>query len=242
MNSNARITIITVVLNGAGHLENTIRSVIENRTKANIDHIVIDGGSTDGTVDLLRRYDSEINYWVSERDSGIYDAMNKGWVVAAEDSLVLFLGAGDRLVSVPDKIEQFNKKDVIYGNVLVENGKAFKPKAGIHLKLYNSLHHQALLIRRSCHPDPPFDIRYKIYADFDFNQRLLKNGVNFIYSPSFTSYASPGGVSGQPCFAESLKVIKKNFGYCWMLLAVCGFVAMRTFPGMKRFHPIQQLS
>ncbi|HLY96654.1 MAG TPA: glycosyltransferase family 2 protein, partial [Sideroxyarcus sp.] len=78
------ITVITVVFNGVATLEHTIRSVIE-QTYANVEYIVIDGGSTDGTVDILRKYDADIDYWVSGRDAGIYDAMNKGIALAGGD-------------------------------------------------------------------------------------------------------------------------------------------------------------
>ena len=78
------VSVITVVFNGAATLEHTIRSVIE-QTYGNVEHIIIDGGSTDTTLDILRKYESKIDYWVSEKDAGIYDAMNKGIVLARGD-------------------------------------------------------------------------------------------------------------------------------------------------------------
>ena len=71
------VTIITVVFNGEKYLQQTIQSVI-NQTYDNVEYVVIDGGSTDGTVDIIRKYEDKIDYWVSEPDQGIYDAMNKG--------------------------------------------------------------------------------------------------------------------------------------------------------------------
>lgn len=84
---------ITVVFNGAATIEHTIRSVLD-QTYDNIEHIVIDGGSTDGTVDILRCYDVYLDFWISETDSGIYDAMNKGIALASGD-VVGFLNADD---------------------------------------------------------------------------------------------------------------------------------------------------
>ena len=97
MNSTGRIAVITVVKNGACYLEETILSIIEKKLSAEIDYIVIDGGSTDGSVDIIKKYADQISYWVSEPDNGIYDAMNKGWAAAADDSFILFLGVGDKI-------------------------------------------------------------------------------------------------------------------------------------------------
>jgi glycosyltransferase involved in cell wall biosynthesis len=101
----ARISIITVVLNDASQLEATIQCVIEKKTTVDLDYLIIDGGSTDGTIDIIKRYDKQLYYWTSERDSGIYSAMNKGWMSAANDNFILFLGAGDRLISLPDNMD-----------------------------------------------------------------------------------------------------------------------------------------
>jgi glycosyltransferase involved in cell wall biosynthesis len=212
------ITVITVVYNGAAYLEGTIRSVIA-QTYPNIEYFIIDGGSTDGTVEVIKKYADRIKYWVSEKDSGIYDAMNKGWALAKEESFILFLGAGDTLVSLPENMDQFHTNEVIYGEVDI-GGKYFPPEIDYHIKLYNSLHHQALLINKSLHKDIPFDLNYRVYADFDFNQRLYKKGIRFICSDSFRSYAMPGGISKKYPLAESLKIVRKNFGVFWSVLSL----------------------
>jgi glycosyltransferase involved in cell wall biosynthesis len=222
------ITIITVVYNGVKYLEETIKSVL-NLPYDNIDYIVIDGGSIDGTVDIIKKYESRISYWVSEMDNGIYDAMNKGWIAANEGSFILFLGAGDKILSLPTEINNYKNNDVIYGRVKLDNNKVFTSKAGIGLKIRNTLHHQALLINKSLHPEKPFDLKFKIFADFDFNQRLSKMGVNFIYSDAFWGYALSAGVSSKYCLAESLKVVMKNFGLVWSFLALLYFLARRVF-------------
>jgi len=77
MKNKPLISIVTVVYNGEEFLEETIKSVV-SQTYKNIEYIIIDGGSTDGTVDIIKKYEDKIDYWVSEPDSGIYDAMNKG--------------------------------------------------------------------------------------------------------------------------------------------------------------------
>jgi glycosyltransferase involved in cell wall biosynthesis len=240
MSGMGRISVITVVKNGAGHLEETILSVIKQKATAEIDYLIIDGGSTDGTTDIIRKYAGHISYWVSEPDSGIYDAMNKGWAVASDESFIMFLGAGDRINSLPVIMDSFSLNDVVYGSVWMGEHTVFNARADFHLKIYNSLHHQALLVNKALHPGPPFDCRYRIYADFDFNQRLLKNGAHFVFSPEFIGYACPGGVSDRHCFAESLRIVSANFGFLWAIVAFSGYYAMQMFPLFKRLRPYQE--
>jgi glycosyltransferase involved in cell wall biosynthesis len=208
---NPSITVITVVYNGKQHLEETIQSVLA-QTYENMSYIIIDGGSTDGSVDIIRRYQDKISNWVSEKDLGIYDAMNKGWAAAADDSYVLFLGAGDRLISLPSNMQNHASADVIYGKVRIGEDRIFISKTGPILKLFNTLHHQALLIKKSVHPGTPFDLRYTVYADFDFNQRLLKQGAAFTYAEDLVGYAMPGGLSSTYAVRESFDVVRRNFG------------------------------
>jgi glycosyltransferase involved in cell wall biosynthesis len=241
MNTVARISVITVVLNAASNLEETIQSVLEKKSTVGLDYLIIDGGSTDGTVDVIRKYADQISYWASNPDNGIYDAMNKGWAAAADDSFILFLGAGDRLISLPDAMSCYRHNYVVYGVVRMGEKTVFKARADYHLKLYNSLHHQALLVNKALHPAPPFNCRYRLYADFDFNQRLMKSGARFIYSPQFIAYAHPGGLSYKTNLSESLRIIRKNFGCFWMLLTLGGAFTMKIFPLLKRLRPFQEI-
>ncbi|GAW66664.1 glycosyltransferase [Geoanaerobacter pelophilus] len=234
-----RICVITVVRDGAQFLEGTIQSVLEQKERVDLDYIVIDGGSTDGSVDIIRRYSERLLYWVSEPDRGVYDAMNKGWAAAGDDSSILFLGAGDRIVSLPDHLERFGDKVVVYGMVRMGEDRVFHPRCDFHLKLYNSLHHQALLVPKALHPAPPFDLRYRVYADFDFNQRLANSSARFVYSPQLIGYARPGGVSDRAGFVETLRIVYRNSGFLWAALAVSGYYAMKIFPLMKRLRPIR---
>ena len=92
------ITVITVVFNGAAYLEDTIKSVI-NQTYDNVEYVIVDGGSTDGSVGIIKKYEGLIDYWVSEKDGGIYDAMNKGVKVSTSDWVNL-LNSGDVFNSI----------------------------------------------------------------------------------------------------------------------------------------------
>ena len=240
MNSTGRISIVTVVKNGACHLEETIVSIVEKMATVEIDYIIIDGGSIDGTTDIIKKYADKITYWISEPDNGIYDAMNKGWAVAAENSFILFIGAGDRIISLPGDMNCYCQDDVVYGSVQMGENTTFRARADFHLKIYNSLHHQALLVNKARHLSPPFKCRYPVYADFDLNQRLKKSGANFIYSQDFISYARPGGVSDQNCFTESLSVITANYGFLWAAIALLSYYTMKVIPILKRLRPFRK--
>lgn len=217
LNAAAKLTIITVCYQSAPQLELTISNVAGIKREG-ISYLVIDGGSTDGTTELLRKNGSVVDRWVSEPDRGIYDAMNKGWAAASSDSYILFLGAGDRIISLPPDLGTFRPDDVLYGDVRLE-GRVFRGAAGFGLRCNNTLHHQALLVHKSLHPDPPFDTRFKVYADFDFNQRLMKSGARFVHSPAFSSSALPGGVSSRKAHLETLRIVRKNFGLLWCGIA-----------------------
>jgi len=212
------ITIITVVYNGEKYLRETIQSVI-NQTYDNIEYIIIDGGSTDGTLDMIRKYEDKIDYWISEKDRGIYDAMNKGWEAANEFGKILFLGAGDKILSLPniESLKEF-PTDIFYGSVDLEH-KIFHSRANWTLKLGNTLHHQALLIPKNIYPEKPFDLTFKVYSDYDFNLRLYMLGATFQFSEGFKAYALPDGLSSAFDVNEMSLVSKKNCGSIWAALS-----------------------
>lgn len=217
------ITIITVVYNAVAHLEDTIDSVA-NMTYGNLEYIIVDGGSTDGTVDIIKKHSAVVKKWISEKDKGIYDAFNKGWKLADDTSYVLYLGAGDKIFGLPRPELLFNKK-AVYGVVQLGDHRMFRSTAGFRLRLGNTLHHQALLVKKDVHPEPPFDLTFRTYADFDFNQRLIKKGVDFTFVEGFRAYALPGGVSENFNEMESAAIVKKNFGLFWGLVARAYYAA-----------------
>src|SRR3989344_1701590 len=123
MQFNPKIRIITVVYNAKSLIERTIKSVL-SQTYTNIEYIIIDGGSSDGTLEIAEKYQHDIAVILSGKDNGIYDAMNKGLSTATGD-FVLFLNAGDELYSteIISKILSLGDADVYYGNTAVVNEK-----------------------------------------------------------------------------------------------------------------------
>jgi glycosyltransferase involved in cell wall biosynthesis len=220
------VSIVTVVYNAKDSFEQTILSVIN--CGRSVEFIVIDGGSTDGTVDILKKYQDHITIWSSEPDSGIYDAMNKGWNKADINNHILFLGAGDAVVQLP--ADEDLKVDCIYfGEVIIGDNRVFKSKFDFRLKIGNTMHHQALLIPKKLHPQSPFNTKYKVYADFDFNQRLLKSKACFIQTSQLKSFVMPDGFSQHFKTMEWFYIIKTNFGPLYAILGYMyhGFQIMR---------------
>ena len=144
------ISIITVVYNGEKYLEETIQSVI-NQTYDNVEYIIIDGGSTDGTLNIIKKYEDKIDYWVSERDNGIYDAMNKGIFLATGEWLN-FMNAGDKfyntnvLQNIFIQINKFIDVELIYSDTYLD-GKVLL-ECDIQK---NVIIHQSLIYKKGLH-------------------------------------------------------------------------------------------
>lgn len=189
-----KITVITVCYNAEKVLENTILSVV-NQQYNELEYIVIDGKSTDGTLEIIKKYKDHIAQWLSEPDKGIYDAMNKGLKMAT-GKWVIFMNAGDGFVN-PHVLKDFTtliSEDamIAYGDVIMEcEGYYYIQKMGKAdvVSYQMPVNHQATLIRRSYHQANPFDISYKSSGDYNFfYQAYLRDHVKFQYIPLVLSY------------------------------------------------------
>jgi hypothetical protein len=206
------------VLNGEEHLEQAILSVI-NQPYEHLEYLVIDGGSSDGTLDIIRRYESQIDYWVSEPDEGIYDAMNKGWA-ASHGEYVYYLGADDVLLTVPvSSLAEAcqNGVDLVYGDVCLSNGRYCKSRYGIELLVNNSLHHQGLFLKRSLFAKPPFRKEYKVFSDFDLNQRLYKQRRTALAVHEPIALFRLTRTREESRAAEFFQIVRANFGIAVMV-------------------------
>ncbi len=218
------ISIITVVFQARQDLPALIDSVLRLKDK-NTEFIVIDGGSKDGTAELLKQYDSAIDYWVSEPDQGVYDAMNKG-IAAAKGTFVFHLNAGDRLLCLPTEeleLVALEHADVAAFRVLIDGEEEFRPEIGLALRFNNTLHHQGTFYRRES--IPAYDVRYRVFADFDVNQRLALRDARIQTFDRVVALHTTGGLSAiasQDNIAEFFHVIRKNYGWrhlpiAWLL-------------------------
>jgi len=193
------ITVITVVYNGAKTLEQTIQSVI-NQSYPNIEYIIIDGGSTDGTLDIIKKYEDYIDYWVSEKDEGIYDAMNKG-VSVSFGSWLFFLGSDDLIIFKETFTEIFFETlfnaDFIYGKVLIkEKSEMYDGKFSSYKLCIKNICHQSIFYNiKHFKKSGLYNQKYKILADYEFNMRIWNNSKK-IYVDKVVSIYSIKGISG----------------------------------------------
>lgn len=187
-NRKIKISIVTVSYNAVKTIEETMLSVL-NQTYPNVEYIVIDGGSTDGTVDIIKKYADRLSYWVSEPDKGIYDAMNKGIAIATGD-YINFMNAGDRFKheSIIDEIFESGTKtasaDIVYGNAIFSYpwGKLLvKPRPLTEFKSFDPIFHQSSFTKLQLLKDTPFDISFKIAGDYNFFYKCYIDGKLFKY-------------------------------------------------------------
>ncbi|MFC1817047.1 glycosyltransferase family 2 protein, partial [Thermodesulfobacteriota bacterium] len=173
------ISIITVVLYGEKDIEAAIDSVI-NQTYDNIEYIIIDGGSNDGTLNIIKKYDYAIDYWVSEPDNGIFDAMNKG-VELSSGEWVMFLGSDDCIYSPVTLSKIFNnfksKSKLLYGNIIYSDKKVVKSKFNKLILFKNSIHHQSAFYHKELFCNFKYSPLYKMISDYELNLRIYKLNI-----------------------------------------------------------------
>lgn len=180
------VSVITVVFNGAEKLEETIKSVL-NQTYGNVEYIIMDGGSKDGTVDIIKKYEHQLAYWISAPDKGIYDAMNKA-IDKATGEWINFMNCGDRFAS-PDVLELFAKEydaDILYGDAVIQytNFDATFRKHPLHTMWKHSpFCHQACFVKTSLMKEYKYNLKYKIGADHDIFYRAYMEGKRFVSLP-----------------------------------------------------------
>ena len=231
-------SIITITRNAAKVLESTIVSIM-NQTCCHIEYIIIDGASEDGTVGIIKRYQSGINHWISEPDKGLYDAMNKG-LRAATGDYVWFLNAGDILkhseivAELSTIATQNGLPDILYGetDLMDQQGHVFAERRlkTPHVLTWKSFRmgmlvcHQAFIVKRSV--APAYDLHYRFSADFDWCIRCLKETkhivntrlrlVNYLYTGLTTA-------NRKQSLKERYAIMCKNYGIFATSIAHCWF-------------------
>jgi len=214
----SKVSVITVVYNAEKVLENAILSVL-NQTYPNIEYVVVDGKSTDSTVDILKKYGDRI-IWRSEPDDGIFDAMNKGLKMSGGE-WIHFLGADDTLESdgIQNLINFSESADIVYGNthLIFENGMVRNQLSHsvdlLDKKMIAS--HQSFIVRRSVFDKIGlFNTNYKLTSDYDFLIRAYLFGIKFKKTDVFVvNYNIYGESSNVIKSALEIYKIQRKYGF-----------------------------
>ena len=250
-----KISIITIVFNDVKNIEKTILSIRNQKIK-DLEYIIIDGGSTDGTVDILKHYDDVISYWSSEKDKGIVDAFNKGIKKASGDIIALVNSADFLEPHALEKVTeafQNSDADIVYGNMQYwENEEKEYVYKADHTLLpkFMSLNHPAVFVKKELYNTYGiFDANYKIAMDYDLLLRFYTNGAKFRYINSILSNMTLGGISDinwKSAYHESFNIRKKYLGnsvslyisYLWQVLKrhISNMVSDLGLEGIKKSY------
>lgn len=219
-----KVSIITVVYNDARGMEYTIRSVMK-QTYVELEYIIVDGLSTDGTLDIIDQYREEVSMLISEKDNGIYDAMNKGLSVATGD-YVLFLNSGDELyedTTLEKVFSSAENADIYYGETkLIDEerniigDRRHKTPKRFDWKSFRygmNICHQAIYVKRSI--AEPYDLQYELSGDIDWVIRAAKKANKIVNVNQYVAKYLVGGTT-QKRHRQSLKeryaIFKKHYG------------------------------
>jgi glycosyltransferase involved in cell wall biosynthesis len=213
------ISVVTVVYNGDRYLEQTIQSV-SDQTYENIEYIIVDGGSSDGTLDIIRKYEERLDYWVSEPDKGIYDAMNKG-IDLSRGELIGLLNADDyyelnAIEAVVDRYRSDPTPQILYGNTFfLQEELNLRYKSYCHTKYWlgMGISHQAMFVHQDIYRSlGPYDTGLRIAADYDFFVKSIRNGVRYTPIDAFLVNYRNSGVSARNqivSMREGRKVLRR---------------------------------
>ena len=242
-------TVITVTYNAEDTLLRTLKSVQE-QTYSNIEHIIVDGNSTDGTVDLIKKHTKQNTRWISEKDKGIYDAMNKATAMA-HGEYVCYLNAGDafyeketveKLVSAA---QQYKHPDILYGEtVIVDNtgkilhNRRLKAPEKLSWKSFKQgmlVCHQAFIIKRSIFE--PYDLTYRYSSDVDWCIRLMKESKSIVNTHQvLIKYLNEGVTTANrnTSLKERFSIMTKHYGKLSTILHHAWFVVRAIINPQKK--------
>jgi glycosyltransferase involved in cell wall biosynthesis len=219
-----KLTVVTIVYNNVRDIERTVLSVL-NQTYPNIEYLIIDGSSTDGTLELLKKYEGRLAKLISEKDEGIYDAMNKGLALASGD-YILFMNSGDEIYTsdtVENVFASAPDADIYYGETEMFNEdwksvgqrrhKAPESFTWKDFKFGMSISHQAIYIRRSL--TEPYDPQYKLSADIDWIIKAAKKAAKIVNTRIYVAKYLVGGMSKKKhrqSLIERFHIFSKYYG------------------------------
>jgi glycosyltransferase involved in cell wall biosynthesis len=239
---NPRVSIITVVFNGIYLIEKTIQNVL-SQTYNNIEYIIIDGGSTDGTVDVIKKYASHIAFWSSSPDSGIYDAMNKGIDVSTGE-YIWFINVGDEIYDTTTLSNiialgsitvdvYYGRTQLIYPNGLIKK-ISIPPKKLTWKSLSGGrgcidICHQSIIIRKNLVDH--YDLLYKFASDHDWMIRALKKSKIIINTQLILSKYALNGFTGKNylnCWKDRFRIVYKHYSFLLVLRTGFWFILAST--------------
>jgi glycosyltransferase involved in cell wall biosynthesis len=222
--TNPLVSIIVVTYNAAGVLAACLDSIFAQTFTA-YEVVVIDGGSQDGTIDIINTYNEKLGYWVSEKDEGIYDAMNKG-IGASRGEWILFLGADDVLYSenvLHDVYKSQSLENIafLYGEIkLKSSGKIYGGSRTYSQLVEKNISHQAIFYRKQLFDRVGyFNTRYKVLADYELNLRIFRDtAIVKQFVPIVITLFNDKGISNvvidQNFFHDQLEYFSKSGEYC----------------------------
>jgi len=237
------VSIITAVLNSRDKIEQVIDEV-SRQTCPRKELIIIDGASTDGTVEVLKRESERIAFWLSEEDGGIYDAFNKG-IAAAKGEWILFLGTDDTFFR-QDVLENVLSRSIpgetalIVGNILYPNGRLFRGRFNWSLYVRNTIHHQGVFYRRRVFDSYRYGLlpsgkhrRFQLSGDYALNLKLFREQAKCLYVDEIITRCGRGvSMEGRwQGYSEEIFIRRQYLGYQALLLDT---VTLLRF-GRRRF-------
>jgi glycosyltransferase involved in cell wall biosynthesis len=214
------ITVVTVVYNGVCSIEETIINIIQ-QTYSSLEYIIIDGGSTDGTLAVIEKYRDRISVIKSEPDLGLYDAMNKAMGIASGDFLI-FMNSGDTFTT-PLVLSNFAEKitdryAVYYGDAyFIDKGKNSKTNysflANKFSIVFHNICHQTVFYPKSVYQFERYDMIYRLFADWEYNIRLMGKSVKFVHMNDYVACFELGGLSSKQdeIFLKNRGKIVRNY-------------------------------
>lgn len=220
MKKSPLISVVTVSYNAVSTIEDTILSVID-QSFDDFEYLIIDGGSSDGTLDVIQKYNSHIDCLLSESDRGIYDGMNKA-IRNAQGQWILFMNCGDMFAdsNVLKSLESSLRNPclgVVYGDTIYQTtiGRyLLYPDSLSAMDFHLPFCHQSCLVRTELIREAPFDLSYRYVADYDLFYRLYKRGVSFHYEHfPIAVYDSTDGFTAThrtSCTLEHFKVNQRR--------------------------------